>query len=203
MTGPSDPKGNDPERRRNVRVALMCAGFFVGMIGAAYAAVPIYRAFCQLTGFDGTPRRAEAAAAKVLDRSITVRFDANVRDLPWSFRAEQVSQEVKLGETKLAFFKVTNNSDKPVTARAVFNVVPEQAGGYFQKLQCFCFTEQTIAARTTVDMPVLYFIDPKFADDVDTKGKAEVTLSYTFYPSVEATKQAQAPAVAPKAQRAS
>ncbi len=186
-----------------MRVALISAGFFFGMIGAAYAAVPLYRAFCQLTGFDGTPRRAEAAAAKVLDKGITVRFDANVRDLPWSFSAEQVSQEVKLGETKLAFFKVTNNSDKPVTARAVFNVVPVQAGGYFQKLQCFCFTEQTIAARTTVDMPVLYFIDPKYADDIDTKGKAEVTLSYTFYPSVEATKQAQAPAPAPKAQRTS
>lgn len=165
---------------------------FFGMIGAAYAAVPIYRAFCQLTGFDGATRRAEAASDTVLDKTVTVRFDANVRDLPWTFRAEQVAQEVKLGETKLAFFKVTNNSDRPVTARAVFNVVPEQAGPYFQKLQCFCFTDQTIAAGATVDMPVLYFIDPKYAGDINTKGKPEVTLSYTFYPSVEGPKRAEA-----------
>ena len=164
------------------------------MIGAAYASVPLYKAFCQLTGFDGTVRRADAAPDTVLGKTLTVRFDANVRDLPVTFTAEQTAQTVKIGETKLAFFKVTNNSDKPVTARAVFNVVPEQAGAYFQKLQCFCFTDQTIAARTTVEMPVLYFIDPKYADDVNTRGKPEVTLSYTFYPSATAV-QAEAPKV--------
>jgi cytochrome c oxidase assembly protein subunit 11 len=172
---------------------------FVGMIGAAYAAVPLYRAFCQVTGFDGTVRRAEAAPTEVLGKTVTVRFDANVRDLPWTFTAEQVSQQVKIGETKLAFFKVTNHSDKPVTARAVYNVVPEQAGAYFQKLQCFCFSDQTIAAGATLEMPVLYFIDPKYADDIDTRGKPEVTLSYTFYPAVDAPAQAQAAAAAPKA----
>ncbi len=203
MTDPSERAAPDPERRRNVRVALICAGFFFGMIGTAYAAVPLYRAFCQLTGFDGTPRRAEAAATKVLDQRVTVRFDANVRDLPWTFRAEQVAQDVKLGETKLAFYKVTNNSDKPITARAVFNVVPVQAGPYFQKLQCFCFTDQTIAARATVEMPVLYFIDPKYADDINTRGKAEVTLSYTFYPAVDGPKQAVAEPAEPKAKRTS
>jgi cytochrome c oxidase assembly protein subunit 11 len=189
---PSDPGPPDPERKRNARVALICAMCFFGMIGAAYAAVPIYRAFCQITGFDGTPRRADAASDTVLGKTLTVRFDANVRDLPWTFTAEQTSQTVKIGETKLAFFKVRNNSDKPITARAVFNVVPTQAGPYFQKLQCFCFTDQTIAAGATVDMPVLYYIDPKYADDIDTKGKPEVTLSYTFFPSTEAT-QAEAP----------
>lgn len=192
QTAPSEPPPVDLERRRNVRVAAICAVAFFGMVGAAFASVPIYRAFCQLTGFDGATRRAESASSQVLDKTLTVRFDANVRDLPWTFTAEQTSQEVKIGETKLAFFKVRNNSDKPITARAVFNVVPEQAGPYFQKLQCFCFTDQTIAAGATVDMPVLYFIDPKYADDINTKGKPEVTLSYTFFPSTEA-KQAEAP----------
>ena len=168
-------------------MALICAGGIVAMTGAAYAAVPLYRAFCQLTGFDGTTRRADAASDIVLDKTITVRFDANVRDLPWTFTAQQTAQTVKIGETKLAFFKVTNNSDRPVTARAVYNVVPEQAGPYFQKLQCFCFEDQTIAAGATVDMPVLYYIDPKYAADMDTKGKPEVTLSYTFVPSVAKT----------------
>lgn len=192
QTAPSETPGADLERRRNVRVALICAVAFFGMVGAAFASVPIYRAFCQLTGFDGATRRAESASSQVLDKTLTVRFDANVRDLPWTFTAEQTSQEVKIGETKLAFFKVRNNSDKPITARAVFNVVPEQAGPYFQKLQCFCFTDQTIAAGATVDMPVLYFIDPKYAEDINTKGKPEVTLSYTFFPSTEA-EQAEAP----------
>jgi cytochrome c oxidase assembly protein subunit 11 len=126
----------------------------------------------------------------VLGRTLTIRFDANVRDLPWTFTAEQVSQEAKIGETKIAFFKVTNNSDKPITGRALFNVVPEQAGPYFQKLQCFCFEDQTIAPGATIDMPVLYYVDPKFVDDINTKGKQEVTLSYTFFPST--SKQAQA-----------
>jgi cytochrome c oxidase assembly protein subunit 11 len=154
--------------------------------------VPLYKAFCQLTGFDGTTRRAEAAPDAVLGKTVTVRFDANVRDLPWTFTAEQTSQQVRIGETKLAFFKVTNNAKTPVTARAVYNVVPEQAGAYFQKLQCFCFDDQTIPAGATVEMPVLYFIDPKYADDLNTKGKVEVTLSYTFYPAV-AGKQAATP----------
>jgi cytochrome c oxidase assembly protein subunit 11 len=152
-----------------------------------------------VTGFDGTDRRAEAAPTEVLGKTVTVRFDANVRDLPWTFTAEQVSQQVKIGETKLAFFKVTNHSGTPVTARAVYNVVPEQAGAYFQKLQCFCFSDQTIAAGATLEMPVLYFIDPKYADDIDTRGKPEVTLSYTFYPAVDAQAQTQAAAAAPKA----
>lgn len=180
-TGRSKPS---PQQRRNARLGLICAVGFFGMVGAAYAAVPLYRAFCQLTGFDGTVRKAEAAPDKVLDRTLKVRFDANVRDLPWTFTAEQTSQDVKIGETMLAHFKVTNRSDKPVTGRAVYNVTPDMAGRYFQKLECFCFSDQTIGAGQTVDMPVLYFVDPKFASDFETRGKSEVTLSYTFYPSV-------------------
>ena len=179
---------SDPDRARNVKVAVICAAAFFGMIGAAFASVPLYRAFCQVTGFDGATRRADAAADTVLDKTLTVRFDANVRDLPFAFNAEQTAQKVRIGETKLAFFKVTNTSDRAVTA----------AGPYFQKLQCFCFEDQTIAAGATVEMPVLYYIDPKYAADMNTKGKPEVTLSYTFFPSTNAAPQ-QAEATAVKA----
>lgn len=181
---------SEAERKRNAKVAIICAFTFFAMTGAAFAAVPIYRMFCQVTGFDGATRRATAESDQVLGKTLTIRFDANVRGLPWTFKAEQTSQEAKIGETKIAFFKVTNNSDKPVTGRALFNVVPEQAGPYFQKLQCFCFSDQTIAAGATVDMPVLYYVDPKYADDINTKGKPEVTLSYTFFPTT--SKEAQA-----------
>jgi cytochrome c oxidase assembly protein subunit 11 len=184
QNGPSDR-----ERRRNLRLALICGAAFFGMVGAAFAAVPLYRAFCQATGFDGTVRRAEAAPDATLTKTVVVRFDANVRDLPWSFKADQVQQTVKIGETKLAFFRVTNHADHPITARAVYNVVPEQAGAYFQKLQCFCFSDQTIAAGATVDMPVLYFVDPGYATDINTKGKPEITLSYTFYPATDVAAQ--------------
>lgn len=114
--------------RRNARVAAWCAAGFVAMIGAAYASVPLYRAFCQLTGFDGTPRRAEQASTTTLERSLVVRFDANVRDLPWSFRAQQTSQTLRIGQTGLAYFTVTNNSDRPVTGHAVYNVTPNSRG---------------------------------------------------------------------------
>jgi len=188
----SSTEPSDPVRRRNVRVALIAGGVFFGMIGAAYASVPLYRMFCQVTGLGGTVRQADAAPTSVLDKTVVVRFDANTRDVPWTFKAEQTSQTVKIGETKIAFFKVTNNSDKPVTARATYNVVPEQAGAYFQKLQCFCFTDQTIAAGATVEMPVLYFIDPKYAQDINTRGKPEVTLSYTFFRALDEQKTAEA-----------
>ena len=176
--------------RRNARVALLCSVCFVGMIGAAFASVPLYRAFCQLTGFDGTPRRVEQAASHTLDRNLEVRFDANVRDLPWTFRPQQTSQTLRIGETGLAYFTVTNNSDQPISGHAVYNVTPQIAGAYFQKLECFCFSDQTIAARTTVEFPVVYFVDPKFAEDFDTRGKSEVTLSYTFFPSQDAKPKA-------------
>jgi cytochrome c oxidase assembly protein subunit 11 len=174
---------------------------FVGMVGAAYAAVPLYRAFCQATGYDGTVRRAYKAPDQVLDHQVLVRFDVNVRDLPWDFIAEQQTQPVKIGETKVALFKVTNNSDKPVTGRAVFNVVPEQSAVYFHKLSCFCFSDQTIGPHQTVEMPVLYFIDPKWVSDFETRTQKDVTLSYTFYPAVDAKPQttAQAPGKAGRA----
>lgn len=177
--------------RRNKKVAMICVATFVGMIGAAYAAVPLYKLFCQVTGFDGTVRKAEAAPTRVLDRKITVRFDANIRELPWRFQALQPKQDIRIGDTGLAFFKVTNPTDKPITGRALYNVVPEQAGPYFQKLECFCFTSQTIQPGQTVEFPVVYFVDPQYADDPETKGKPEITLSYTFFPAVDDDKPGQ------------
>jgi len=163
-------------------IALVCAGLVLTMTGAAFAAVPLYKMFCQVTGFDGTVRRAEAAPDTVLDRMVTVRFDTNVRHLPMTFRAEQVAQKVRVGETGLAYFDVTNTSDQPILARAAYNVVPESTGAYFQKLQCFCFDDQTIAAGETRKFPVQYFVAPELATDPETDGVQEITLSYTFYP---------------------
>ena len=176
-------------QRRNARIALICGVTFFGMVGAAYAAVPLYKMFCQVTGFDGTVRKASAAPTRILDRKVAVRFDANVRVLPWEFTAEQVSQDIKIGATGLAFFKVTNRGDKAMTGRAMYNVVPEQAGPYFQKLECFCFSNQTIKPGETVEFPVVYFVDPGYADDPETKGKSEITLSYTFFPAVDDGKE--------------
>lgn len=179
--------------KRNRIIGAACVAGFALMVGAAYASVPLYRAFCQLTGFDGTVRKAEAAPGKVLDRELTIRFDANVRDLPWSFKPSQVKQEVNIGATGLAFYKVTNNGDKPITGRATYNVVPESAALYFQKLECFCFNDQTIQPGQTVEFPVVYFVDPEYAKDFETRGKSEVTLSYTFFPVESEQAKAQQP----------
>jgi cytochrome c oxidase assembly protein subunit 11 len=167
----------------NARVALICLAVFAAMTGAAFAAVPFYRAFCQATGFAGAVPRAKAAPSTVLAQKVTVSFDTNVRDLPWTFTPDQTDQTLHIGETGLAFFTVTNHGDRPLTGRAAYNVSPDQVGGYFRKLQCFCFTDQTIPARTTVRFPVVYFVDPGFASDPDTKGFQNVTLSYTFFPA--------------------
>lgn len=164
-------------------VALICVGTVVFMTGAAFAAVPLYQLFCQVTGFNGTVMRADEASKVQLDRTVLVRFDTNVRNLPMRFRAEQVSQRVRIGETGMAYFDVTNTSDHAITARAGYNVVPERAGPYFQKLQCFCFDEQEIAAGETVRFPVQYFVAPELATDRESRGVEEITLSYTFYPS--------------------
>lgn len=166
-------------------IAIACVGGVMFMTGAAFAAVPLYQLFCQVTGFDGTVRKAETAPAAedVLDRTVLIRFDTNVRGLPMTFRAEQVSQRVRIGETGMAYFDVTNTSDQPIHATAAYNVVPERAGPYFQKLQCFCFEGQTIAPGQTVAFPVQYFVAPEMATDRESRGVEEITLSYTFYPT--------------------
>ena len=168
--------------RKNL-VAFICAGVVMAMTGAAFAAVPLYRLFCQVTGFDGTVKKAEAAPTQILDQSVLIRFDTNVRDLPMSFKAEQTTQRVRIGETGMAYFDVTNTSDQPIHATAAYNVVPERAGPYFQKLQCFCFEGQEIAPGETKSFPVQYFVAPELATDAEAKGVKEITLSYTFYPT--------------------
>ena len=173
--------------RKNL-IALACVLGVMGMTGAAFAAVPLYRLFCQVTGFDGTTMRADKASDVVLDETVLVRFDTNVRDLPMRFRAEQVSQRVRIGATGMAYFDVTNTSDQPIQATAAYTVVPERAGPYFQKLQCFCFDGQTIAPGETRQFPVQYFVAPEIATDREAKGVKEITLSYTFYPTKDAPK---------------
>jgi cytochrome c oxidase assembly protein subunit 11 len=159
------------------------------MLGLGYAAVPLYRIFCQATGFNGTTQRAtaaEAAAVRVSSKSIVIRFDGNVdRGMPWQFQPEQISQTVKIGERSLAKFSAKNLSDKPITGRASFNVEPEQAGLYFHKIQCFCFSEQTLKPGQQVDMPVIYYVDPKILDDPDNKDTDTITLSYTFHTAAD------------------
>ena len=176
-------KDTDPKRRHSI-LALSLVGLVAAMVGLSFASVPLYRVFCQVTGYGGVPQRAEKAPGEVLDRTVTIRFDGNVdRSLPWTFAPKQQTMDVKIGETALAFFKATNNSSVPVSGRAIFNVSPELAGRYFTKIECFCFKQQTLAAGQTVDMPVTFFVDPKFVDDEDTKDISEITLSYTFYRS--------------------
>jgi len=173
--------------RRNARVVVACLVVLVVMTGAAFAAVPLYRAFCQATGFGGAIPRANAAPGGELAQQVTVSFDTNVRGLPWSFQPLQRDQTLHVGETGLAFFSVTNNADRPLTGRAAYNVAPGQAGAYVRKLQCFCFSDQTIPAHTTVKFPVLYFVDPQFAADPDTKGYTNLVISYTFFPAPKGT----------------
>ena len=189
--------GNDqdqPQRRHGVLVLCLVA-LVAAMAGLAFASVPLYRLFCQATGYGGVPQRAERGSDEILDRIIRIRFDANVdRGLPWTFAPDQRVIDIKIGETALAFFKAANNSDVPVSGTAVFNVVPELAGRYFTKIQCFCFKQQTLAAGASVEMPVSFFVDPKIVDDDDTKNISEITLSYTFYRTGKEPGVAAAPA---------
>lgn len=192
---PDDPVLRPPNHRL---IGLVCGVVAVSMVGAAYAAVPLYRAFCQLTGFDGTVRRGDGPSEAALKRTVTVRFDTNVRDLPWTFSSELNSQDVRIGAPGQAWFKVRNDSDRPLTGRAIYNVVPEAAGAYFIKTECFCFESQTIPAHTEMRFPVIYYVQPKFAQDRETQRFEEITLSYTFFPDTKpapaAPSQASAPA---------
>jgi len=170
---------------RNTRLALTCAAVFFAMVGAAFASVPLYRAFCQATGFNGTVK-VGAAAPSFSDKTVTVRFDTNVRGLTWRFEPVQASQTVKLGAYTLAFFKAANTGDRPLTGRAIYNVLPEWAGAYFSKLECFCFKDQTIGPGQSVEFPVVYVVDPRYGADGEKREAGEITLSYTFFPAVDA-----------------
>jgi cytochrome c oxidase assembly protein subunit 11 len=162
----------------------------VVMVGAAYAAVPLYRAFCQATGFNGAVMKAKTAPTHVLDRKLTVTFDTNVMGVPFTFEPVERNQEIRIGATGLAHFRVTNNSDQPITARAAYSVIPESAGAYVRKLQCFCFSDQTLQPHKTVVFPMVYFVDPGFATDRETSNFTNLTLSYSFF---------RVPKAAPKA----
>lgn len=167
----------------NRRTALAVAAVVAGMVGMSYAAVPLYRAFCEATGWGGTTGRADRGAERTLARAITIRFDANTDpSLPWTFKPQQTAQTLKIGETGLAFYAAKNESSRPVSGRASFNVTPAKAARYFKKIECFCFTEQRLEAGETADMPVSYFIDPKMAEDQDLDDVSTVTLAYTFFP---------------------
>jgi cytochrome c oxidase assembly protein subunit 11 len=182
---------------RNQKTALTTVAVVLGMVALSYASVPLYRAFCQVTGWGGTTQRADAAGVRVLDRKITIRFDATVgQGLPWTFKPEQVSQTLHVGETGLAFYAAKNLTDKPISGRATFNVQPAKAGRYFMKVECFCFTEQTLKPGEAVSMPVTYFIDPSIADDKGLDDVQTITLSYTFFPWDDETVVAAAPASA-------
>jgi cytochrome c oxidase assembly protein subunit 11 len=175
--------------RRHRRVAGICCFFAVSMVGAAYAAVPLYDLFCKVTGFGGTPVTATQAPASVLERTVKVRFDSNVAPgLSLDFEPEVREVTVKLGETRMVVYKATNLSTRDVWASATYNVTPELAGSYFAKLQCFCFTKQNLKAGETIDMPVVFFVDPAIAEDGDAGRIKTITLSYTFFPTEPADK---------------
>jgi cytochrome c oxidase assembly protein subunit 11 len=182
-TGNRNGRDGGAATQRHWLIAVVCGAVVVGMVGLSFAAVPLYRLYCQVTGYAGTTQRAEKASDVVLDRTVTVHFDSNVAsDLPWRFEPQQRTIEVKAGENTLAFYKAVNNSDHAITGTAVFNVTPEAFGVYFNKVECFCFTEQRLEPGQAADMPVSFYVDPEFVKDDDTKGLSELTLSYTFYP---------------------
>jgi len=183
--------------RRDGTIALICAGIAVGMVGASFAAVPLYKLYCQVTGFQGTTQRAEKGSDTVLDRVVRVHFDGNVAgNLPWTFEPVQPWMDVKIGENQLAFYRATNTSDHATTGTAVFNVTPDPVGPHFNKVQCFCFTEQRLEPGQSMEMPVSFFVDPKFATDEETTRLSELTLSYSFYP-VKDPKKIEGQAAAP------
>jgi cytochrome c oxidase assembly protein subunit 11 len=166
------------------RTALICVGVAFGMLGLSFAAVPLYDLFCKATGFGGTPKVGTAATGKVLDRMMSVRFDANVAPgLGWKFEPESPQIEAQVGITQTVFYKVTNRSDRTVTGIATYNITPEQSAAYFVKIQCFCFTEHTLKPGESFEAPVVFYIDPEIAQNRELDGIKAITLSYTYFAS--------------------
>ncbi len=183
--------------RRGVIIAVACAAFAAGMVGAAFASVPLYQLFCQVTGYGGTTQRAEAAPDTVSDQQVTVRFDGNVaKGLPWTFRPNQREVRVRLGEKTQVSYHVENKSDRAITGQALFNVTPDAAGLYFNKIACFCFSNQTLQPGETVEMPIVFYVDPDMADSEELKNLLAITLSYTFFPVDEPEPVATGPKAA-------
>lgn len=174
----------DRINKKNMRVLVMCLGALVFMGGLTAASVPLYRLFCQVTGYGGTTQVAGAGPSTILDREVTIRFDTNVNGgLPWNFEASQLSQTLRIGEVGLAFFTSTNESDRETHGIATFNVTPLEVGLYFNKIQCFCFNEQTLEPGETAQMPVYYYVDPAIVERANLDDVTTITLSYTFFPS--------------------
>lgn len=170
--------------RRAARTAFACLALVLAMTGLAFASVPLYDMFCKATGYDGTPRLGAGSTGIVDDDSMVIRFDTNVSSaLPWRFRAETREITARLGETKTVFFRVTNTGTTPSTGIATFNVQPGLMGGYFFKIQCFCFNEQTLQPGETMDFPVVFYVDPALRKDSNTAALSEMTLSYTYFAS--------------------
>ena len=168
--------------RSNRRTAASLAGIVLCMVALSFAAVPLYRIFCQVTGFGGTPLRADAGASRVLEETVTVTFDASTETgMPWVFKPAQKDMAIPIGETGLAFYTAHNPTDRPVAGTATFNVTPLKIGPYFVKIDCFCFQEQVLEPGQTVEMPVTFYVDPEIRDDRSTQEVTAVTLSYTFY----------------------
>ncbi len=179
------------------RTALQTAGVVVVMGALAWASVPFYSWFCRVTGFGGATSVAEAGSDTVLDQSITVRFDASLdRGMPWTFKPVERQMELKIGETGLAFYEAHNPTDHPVAGQAAYNVAPYAAGGYFEKIECFCFTEQVLQPGETVLMSVSFFVDPAIVEDREAKYVHEITLNYTFY-EIDLPQDTETAALAP------
>ena len=170
--------------RRDLVIAFACGGVVALMVGASFAAVPFYNWFCRTTGYGGTTQRAEAAPKHTTDRIITVYFDSNVAaGLPWQFQPERRTVDVKLGEVVTIYYKVINEAARVTTGQAAYNVNPTTTGIYFEKINCFCFTQQTLKPGESRDMAVVFYVDPKLAKDSEQNGTNMITLSYTFYPA--------------------
>ncbi len=181
MTSSDQPR--QPSRRRDAIVAASCGGFVALMVGMSYAAVPLYDWFCRTTGFNGTTQVAQAAPGTVLDRKVTVRFDANVgAGLPWKFVPERNQIEARLGDVITVDYIVTNQAARETHGLAAYNVAPLNLGSYFQKINCFCFSDQTMKPGETRAMTVVFYVDPAIDKDPDAQGDLTITLSYTFYP---------------------
>ncbi|MCH9808128.1 MAG: cytochrome c oxidase assembly protein [Alphaproteobacteria bacterium] len=189
-------QSTDPSRKHR-KVGTACALVAAGMVGMAYAAVPLYQIFCQTTGYGGTTQVAAAPSEKVLDRTIIMRFDANIsKKLAWKFEPVEPKIKLRIGENRIAMYRATNISDKPSTGTASFNVSPAAAGIHFNKIECFCFTEQTLQPGESVEMPVSFYVDAGIVDDPDASYIEQLTLSYTFYPSEPGTPKAGSTAAA-------
>jgi cytochrome c oxidase assembly protein subunit 11 len=177
------PQNPHPVRRRDLLVAFACGGFVAMMVGVSFAAVPLYSWFCRTTGFGGTTQVAKTAPAEISGRTVTVRFDSNVAaGLPWSFEPERRTIDVHLGEVVTVYYAVTNESARVTTGQAGYNVSPSTAGAYFDKINCFCFTQQTMKPGEKRDMAVVFYVDPELAKNSEQDTLNNITLSYTFYP---------------------